>query len=177
MTDTPETRGFSPLAAGAIVAGALAFSGWLGTRHRPEPVSDADTFRWYRGLRKPGFTPPDPVFGAVWPLLQLGLAWGGYRLFRREPGRARNAAAGLWLANIGAIGGWSELFFGGRKLGPAAASAGAMLGTGIAFTAAAARVDRKAAATGLPYVAWLGFATLLAEEVWRKNAGRTDIET
>jgi translocator protein len=85
-------------------------------------------------------------------------------------GRLQAAAAfGLWTLNIVAIGGWSALFFGGKKLGASAAAAGGMLATGAAFTAVAAKVDRKAAATGVPFVAWLAFATVLAEEVWRRN--------
>lgn len=169
MTDPSANQGLSPLAAGAIVAATLGASAVLGTRHRPDPASDPETFRWYRGLDKPGFTPPDPVFGMVWPVLETGLAWGGYRLFRQPSGPARNQAVALWLGNVAMIGGWSELFFGGRRLGLAAASAGGMLVSGAAFTAAAARADGKAAATGVPFVAWLAFATLLATEVWRRN--------
>lgn len=168
MTDSHE-MGLAPVAAGAAVAGTLGVSAAAGTRHVPDRRTDPDTYAWYRGLDKPGFTPPDTAFGVVWPLLQLGLAWGGYRLFRRRPGKARNRAAGLWLFNVGMIGGWSALFFGGRKLGPAALAAGGMLATGAAFTLEAAKVDRKAAATGVPFVAWLSFATLLAAEVWRRN--------
>lgn len=177
MAEADQRQGLSPIAAAAAVAGAIGLSAWLGTRHRPEPITDPDTFRWYRGLQKPSFTPPDPVFGIVWPILQTGLAWGGYRLFRKPAEPRRDTAIGLWLVNVAMIGGWSELFFGGRKLGPAAGAAAGMVASGTAFTAAAARVDRKAAATGLPFVAWLGFATLLAEEVWRRNRDRTDIET
>lgn len=29
--------------------------------------------------------------------------------------------------------------------------------------------DRPAAAAGVPFVVWLGFATLLAERIWRDN--------
>ena len=123
-------------------------------------------------LDKPGFTPPDPVFGIVWPLIQGGLAWGGYRLFRGKPTPARYAAAALWSFNVAMIGGWSELFFGGKKLGASTLAAGGMLATGAVFTVVAAKVDRKAAATGLPFVAWLSFATLLAGEVWRRNRRR-----
>ena len=45
-----------------------------------------------------------------------------------------------------------------------------MLGTGAAYVVAAAKVDRPAAAAGEPFVAWLCFATLLAEQVWQRNA-------
>jgi benzodiazapine receptor len=32
------------------------------------------------------------------------------------------------------------------------------------------KVDRVAQATALPLAAWLGFATVLATSVWRRNA-------
>lgn len=50
-----------------------------------------------------------------------------------------------------------------------AAASGAMIASGAGYVAAAARVDRAAALTGVPYVAWLGFATLLAERIWERN--------
>ena len=44
-----------------------------------------------------------------------------------------------------------------------------MIGTSAGYVAAAAREDDVAAAAGVPLVAWVGFATLLAEEIWRRN--------
>lgn len=168
--DRAADGGFGPVAAGAILAGVLAFSGWLASRHPPDPFHPR-TRRWYRLLDKPAFTPPDPVFGGVWPAIQAGLAYGGYRLLRRESGPARNGAVALLLGSLGMIGGWSELFFGRKALGASTLAAGGMLAGGAAYVATAAKVDRTAAATGIPYVLWLGFATLLAEEIWRRNEG------
>jgi benzodiazapine receptor len=44
-----------------------------------------------------------------------------------------------------------------------------MVASGAAFTAVAAETDRKAAAAGVPFVAWLSFATVLATAVWHRN--------
>lgn len=120
-------------------------------------------------MDKPGYTPPDAAFGAVWPVLETGLAVGGYRLLRRPSGMARNAAVGLWLLNTAMVGGWTQLFFREKRLGASAAASGAMVATSAAYVATAAKVDRPAAAAALPFVAWLGFATLLAEHIWRDN--------
>lgn len=168
MSDRPTS--LTPVQAGGLVAGALGFTSWLASLHPPVP--NTGTFVWYESLRKPGWTPPGPVIGGIWTTIQAGLAWGGYRLLRQPASPQRNAAAGLWLFNVGMIGGWSEIFFGGRKLGVSAAASAAMLGTGAAYVAVARKVDGKAAATGVPFVAWLGVATLLAAEVWRMNRGR-----
>ena len=163
-----ESRILSPITAAALAAVPLGISAGLGAIHRPTP-DQPKTFLWYRSLDKPPFTPPDIAFGIVWPAIQAGLAWGGYRLLRQPPTEGRNLAVGLWALNVTAIGAWNELFFGGKKLGASALGAGAMVAGGAAFSAVAAKVDRRAAATGVPFVAWLCFATLLATEVWRRN--------
>ena len=164
----PAAGGLSPLLAIGAVGVVLGASAVLGRRNAPDP-SHPGIRRWYRRLDKPGFTPPDAAFGAVWPVLETGLAVGGYRLLRRPAGPARNTAVGLWLLNTAMVGGWTQLFFREKKLGASAAASGAMVASGAAYVATAARVDRPAAAVGVPFVAWLGFATLLAERIWRDN--------
>jgi tryptophan-rich sensory protein len=161
-------RGLSPLGSAAAVAGALGVTAWLGMRNAPAPFHPGIR-RWYKRLDKPGYTPPDPVFGAAWPILETGLAVGGYRLLREPASPARNLAVGLWLLNVGMIGGWTELFFRRKQLGPSAIASGAMIAGGAGLVAVSAKVDRTAAVTAIPYVAWLGFATLLAERIWEKN--------
>lgn len=168
-TAPTKGRGLSRPAAAAIVAGVLGVSALIGRRNAPDPSHPRIRY-WYKRLNKPGFTPPDAAFGAVWPVLECGLAAGGYRLLRHAPGSRRNAALGLWLVNTGMIGGWTELFFRKRELGASALASGAMVATGAGYSLAASRVDRPAAALGVPFVAWVGFATLLAEQVWRRNA-------
>jgi benzodiazapine receptor len=159
---------WSPAAAWALVGVVLGASAALGRRNAPDRSHPA-TRRWYRRLDKPDFTPPDAVFGAVWPVLETALAVGGYRLLRRPSSARRDTAVALWLANTAMIGGWSELFFRQHRLGASAAASGAMLAAGTGLVATAARVDRIAAATAVPYVGWLGFAVILAERIRRDN--------
>jgi len=164
----PNSSRLSPLLAAGAVAAVLGISAWIGRRNAPEP-SHPSVHRWYHQLRKPPFTPPDVAFGGAWPILETGMAVGGYRLLRLSSTPARNGAVALWLLNSAMIGGWTELFFRRRQLGPSALASGAMVVSGSAYVAVAAKSDRVAAATAVPLVAWLGFATLLAEEVWRRN--------
>lgn len=151
--------------------GIVALTGLLGRRNAPEP-SHPQIDRWYHGLNKPPYTPPDPVFGAVWPVIEVALACGGFRLLRAPASSSRNAAVALWFLNAGMIGGWTELFFRRNRLGPSAAVAAGMFAAGIGYVAVARRVDTVSAAAGLPYVGWMGFATVLAKEVWRRNDAR-----
>ncbi len=158
----------SPVSALAVVAGALALTGWSGQKFSPTPAHPR-TLWWYLHLDKPGFTPPGPAFGAGWAVIESFLAYGGYRLLRGRPSTARRAAIGLWVANNLLIAGWSGLFFGRKALGPSALTAGAMIAVAGGYAAVASKTDRIAALTAAPLIGWLGFATLLAEEVWRRN--------
>jgi len=160
----------SRAASALIIVAVLGVSAAIGRRNAPDPSHPA-TRRWYKRLDKPSFTPPDAVFGAVWPVLETGLAVGGYRLLRQPPSTKRTGAVGLWLLNTAMVGGWTQLFFREKRLGASAAASGAMVATGAAYVATAAKVDRPAAAAAVPFVAWLGFATLLAERIWRDNPG------
>ena len=166
----PQGPGFSRPAAALAVAAVLGASALLGRRNAPD-ASHPEVRRWYKRLDKPAYTPPDAAFGAVWPVLETGLAAGGYRLLRRPRGPARDLAVGLWLVNTAMVGGWTEIFFRRRALGASAAAAGAMVATGGAYALSAGRVDRPAAALAAPFVAWLGFATLLAERIRERNGG------
>ncbi|MHC9420307.1 tryptophan-rich sensory protein [Sphingomonas citri] len=166
-----DPGGWSSVAALGLVGLVLGASAVLGRRNAPDRTHP-NIRRWYQRLDKPDITPPDAVFGAVWPALEAGLAVGGYRLLRRPSSGRRDAAVALWLANSAMIGGWSELFFRRQRLGASAAASGAMLASGAALVVTAGRVDRTAAATAVPFVGWLGFATLLAERIRRANSAR-----
>ena len=163
--DQPALSRFASAAVIIVVLGASAF---VGRRNAPDR-SHPKTQRWYNRLDKPDFTPPDAVFGAVWPVIEVGLGAGAYRLLRQPSSNARTASLTLLLLNTVMIGGWTQLFFRARKLGQSAAASGAMIVSGAGYVATAAKVDRLAAAMGVPFVAWIGFATLLAERIWAKN--------
>ena len=146
---TPPAEGFSPLWALGTIALVLGASAIVARRNSPDPTHPRIR-RWYKRLDKPGFTPPDAVFGAAWPVLESGLAFGGYRLLRQPSSTPRGVAFALWLATTGMVGGWTQLFFGEKRLGASAIASGAMLATSVAYVAAADRVDRRASAAAGP---------------------------
>ena len=166
---TKQPEGAIPaVAAMTVVAVAMAATAWSGRRFSPTPDHPRIAW-WYARLDKPGYTPPGPIFGLGWGLIQTALSYGGFRLMRRKRTADRDAAIGLWVFNNALIAGWSGLFFGGRALGPSTIVSGGMIATACGYAAVAAKTDRTAAATAVPLIAWLGFATLLVEEVWRRN--------
>lgn len=124
---------------------------------------------WYTLLRKPGYKPPDWVIPVAWGLIETAMATATYRLLRHPASGPRNRALGLLAVNTVSIGAWSRLFFGGRDLATSTVAAAAMVGTGAAYAAQARQVDKPAALAGVPFVAWVAFATLLTAALWRRN--------
>ena len=125
---------------------------------------------WYATLNKPGFTPPNAVFGPVWTLLYVLMAISAWRVWR-TPGsaKARQAALGFWAAQLLLNFVWSFLFFGLRAPGLALAEVLVLLLALAATLVLSWRVDRIAGLLLAPYLAWVAFASLLTFEVWRLN--------
>lgn len=151
------------VAAVAFVAGCEAV-GLAGAA-----VTDPGS-AWYRELVKPPFQPPAWVFGPAWTLLYalMGLAaWRVWRVRATNP-RARRAL-GVFGAQLAVNTAWSPVFFGAHAVGAALAVIVALAGL-VAWTVVAfRRVDRPAAALLLPYLAWVGFATVLNASILRLN--------
>ena len=168
MAETMERDGMSPLLAAGLAIGAVTAAVLVGRRASPTP-DHPGTRRWYRRLNKPGFTPPAPAYGIAWTGIQAALAYGGYKLLRAEPSPARTTALALWASNQVGIGGWSAVFFGNRAPGWGTIASAALGANAIGYVAVVGKVDKVASRTGVPLVAWVGFATLLSEEIWRRN--------
>lgn len=126
-------------------------------------------FRCYSNPDKPGFTPPSPVYPIAWTGIEAALAYGGYRLLRESPSPQRTTALVLWATNQVGIASWSEVFFGQRAPGWGTIASAALGVSAASYVVTANETDRLAARLGIPLVAWVGFATLLSEEIWRKN--------
>lgn len=168
MAATKMEHGVSPMLAGGIAIGGVVAALLIGRRWGPGP-DHPKTSRWYGRLAKPSYTPPSPAYPMAWAGIQAALAYSGYRVLRAEASPERTAGVALWTATQAGIGGWSGVFFGQRAPGWGTV-ASATLGVGAAgYVAAAAKIDRVAGALGAPLVAWVGFATLLSEEIWRRN--------
>lgn len=150
----------SPVAAVALVA---AVGGAFGPQ-------DPRAAAWYLSLRKPRGTPPGPAIGAIWLVLYGLLAVTGVRLMRARRSTARTTALSCWGAALCGVALFPFTFFGRRKLGESGAVSASMLAAASGTTIAAARVDRVAALCCVPVVLWVGAATVLSEELWRRNA-------
>ena len=125
---------------------------------------------WYTTLEKPGFTPPNWVFGPVWTILyalQGVAAWLIWRagLDRRIVRIALGLFATQFVLNIA----WSPAFFGLESPILGLAVIVPLWFAIVATMAAFSRVDRRAAALLVPYLAWVTFATALNYAIWTLN--------
>jgi tryptophan-rich sensory protein len=147
--------------AAAFGAGAL---GMLAMRGKGNPRRS-----WFRRLRKPSFQPPTAVFAPIWTVLYGMMAYSGYRIWRQRDSEARANALGLWTAQLVLNAAWTPLFFGARRPILALADVLALDTAAAAYTTAAAKLDKPAAALTVPYLGWLGFATAINATIVTKN--------
>ena len=162
------TGKLSPAWAAGLALGVVFASLMVGQRSSPGP-DHPRTKRWYRRLEKPDFTPPMPVFPIAWTAIEAALAYGGYRLLRSESSPERTTALALWITNQVGIAGWSEIFFGHRSPGWGTIASAGLGANAVGYVVTARHTDEVASTLGVPLVAWIAFATLLSEEIWRKN--------
>jgi benzodiazapine receptor len=162
----PTPPRMKPSTAALVTIGGVAAAALIGGSYGPQNPSIG---WWYAKLRKPPYTPPGPVFGIAWTILEILLCVTGYRLLRTRPGTARTAALASWSANVAGLAGFPILFFGRKKLGASASATSAMFASASATVAMSALADPVAAVAGTPLLLWTAFATLLSEEIWRRN--------
>ena len=149
---------------GLVLSLALAFAvsaigGW---------VTAGSVSTWYPTLAKPGFNPPDWIFGPVWTALYALMAVAAWRVWRTL-GTVRNRALVLYGVQLALNLLWSILFFGAHRAGWALIEITLLFAAIIATMIAFWRIDRPAGFCLLPYAAWVGFAALLNAAIWRLN--------
>jgi len=144
----------------AVFVALVAAAAFSGSRFKPDA--------FYRRLRKPAWNPPDWVFGPVWTVLYLAIAYAGY-LAWRENGDAWSIALGFWGAQLLFNTAWSWLFFGRHRMFAALVDCVAMLVAICGFIAAVAPQSPLAAWLFVPYAAWVSFAAILNGTLWWLN--------
>ena len=166
-----STAGKSSLSAiadmGGLVAAVLLCFAAAGVGSAFTGTS-VDT--WYQGLAKPGWAPPDWVFGPVWTALYLSMAVAAWLVWRRHGFRGARLPLILFAGQLVLNAAWSGLFFGLRS--PGAGFGGILLLLAV-VTATLVSFWGRSRAAGLllvPYLLWGTFAAALNFTIWRWNA-------
>lgn len=166
MTDAvPTPRRLPPLLALALAVIPVVTAAVIGNLATIPNIAP-----WYAGLVKPEFNPPNWVFGPAWTTLYLMMTLAFWRILRIPAGTiGRGAAIGWFLAQIALNALWSVVFFGLHSPLGGIVVIGALIVAIAATMRAFAGLDRLAAGLLVPYLAWVGFATVLDVAIWRLN--------
>jgi translocator protein len=125
---------------------------------------------WYAGLIKPPFNPPNWIFGPMWTALYALMAFAVFRILRLPigtPGRRR--ALVVYHVQLLLNFAWSFAFFGANSPVAGLVVIIPLLIAIVATIAAFRPLDRIASLVLWPYLAWVGFATLLNASIWWLN--------
>jgi benzodiazapine receptor len=141
-----------------LIALVLFVALCLGIGALGASVTETSVQTWYAGLAKPSFNPPNEVFGPVWTVLYIMMGTAAWRVWRAGDRDMTRGPLTLFALQLALNLGWTVVFFGLQKIG-------AVVVTTLAFRP----VDRLAGLLMLPYLAWVGFATVLNIAVWRLN--------
>nr|XP_045376540.1 translocator protein [Camelus bactrianus] len=143
------------------VPAAMAFTlvpsmgGFLGSQY-----IRGEGLRWYAGLQKPSWHPPNWTLAPIWGTLYSAMGYGSYIIWKELGGFSEEAVVplGLYTGQLALNWAWPPLFFGARQMGWA--------------LVVGPRVTPPAPCLLYPYLAWLAFAATLNYCVWRDNQGR-----
>lgn len=148
----PATRGW-PVLVGLLLLNALvAFGGGL--------ASTSGVDGWYADADKPGWTPPNWVFGPVWTVLYVVMAVAAWLIWRRH-GRAATLALTLYGVQLALNAAWTPVFFGAEELGAGLAIILALELALAATIVAFHRLTPWVAWLLGPYLVWVLYATTL----------------
>lgn len=124
---------------------------------------------WYAALAKPGWTPPDWLFGPAWAVLYVMIAFSGWLVWQKVGFAGAALPFGLYVLQLLLNASWSAVFFGLKRM-DLAFGVLVVLWLAIAVNIAAfLAIDSTAGFLLVPYLCWVTFAGALNLTVWRLN--------
>ncbi|MCS6962034.1 MAG: tryptophan-rich sensory protein [Deltaproteobacteria bacterium] len=116
---------------------------------------------WYDGILKPFFTPPDYLFGIIWPFLFFILGLSGYLMWNTGDKRTRKIYTCLFLANTFLLSLWNFLFFELKTISGALLLLLFILVLALVLHTIIKKYFRSFSKLFLLYVCWIFFAFYL----------------
>lgn len=116
---------------------------------------------WYEALQRPALTPPDWVFGPVWTILYLMIAFAIYLYLKGGRDPFRYLVLLLVAAHLISNGVWTTIFFRFRSPGWALVDIIFLDVSLIVLMMVFWRRRKSAAVLLMPYLGWILFATYL----------------
>ena len=159
-TARERSEGARPWVALLVFAVAVGLAAGLGGAAAGSAGSE------YASLEQPPFAPPSWLFGPVWTVLYVGIAVAGWLSWRAA---GVDAAIAWWVVQLVLNAAWTPIFFGAGEYGWALVEIGFLLAAVVATIVVVRRRSTLAAWLLAPYLAWVGFASVLNASIWWLN--------
>jgi benzodiazapine receptor len=147
-------KSLQPPRYGALILWILTLqilAGLSGAISQPGP--------WYNTLVRSPLTPPGYVFGIVWPILYLLLAYYGWHLWHVSKSTAVERS--IYILQMGFNFAWSPIFFSAQQVLLALSIIGVMILLTLYLLIKGRRLHQRAWLVLIPYILWLLFAFYL----------------
>ncbi len=125
--------------------------------------------RWYDGLEKPWWTPPNWAFPLAWSVAYLLVAVAAWRIAVAEPSMVQALALALWSLQIVLNALWTPTFFGLHRIVGGMVVLSSLWTVTLVATAVFFTVDGLAGVLFVLYLAWLSYAASLNYGIWQRN--------
>ena len=149
---------------------ALGLVGWLlltFTAAALGAIASVDAAVFYAELIKPSWAPPASVFGPVWSILYLLMGVAVWLVWR-EP-QATKQALELFVVQLSINALWSWLYFVWQLGAWSFVGVLLLLLLIVATLFSFWKIRRMAVVLMIPYLLWVGFATVLTWTTWQSN--------
>ena len=125
---------------------------------------------WYAALNKPVFTPPGWVFGPAWTILYILMGISLYLILQKglDKPMVRQGVI-LFAVQLALNFLWSIVFFGMHAIFFALVVIILLFVLVLATSISFFRVSKPAGWLLIPYLCWLGFASVLNATIWILN--------
>jgi len=125
---------------------------------------------WYAKLNKPGFSPPNWLFGPVWTTLYTFMGIALFLIWQKGL-QNKNVCFAFWFFIIHLFVNflWSFVFFSSKELFFALLIIILLWSMILTSIILFWKIDKRASLLLVPYLFWVSFATLLNYSVWQLN--------
>lgn len=122
---------------------------------------------WYAFLNKPSFNPPNYLFGPVWTVLYLLMGVSFYMVLKQP--KVPKPAIAIFIIQLTLNFFWSIIFFRFHALGLAFIEILMLLISICIMIVLFYKVNKWAAILNIPYLMWVGFASVLNFSIYYLN--------
>lgn len=131
---------------------------------------------WFQSLEKPAIFPDPKWFGIVWTVLYAMMGFALALVCAAWGARGRTLAIGLFVVQFFINLSWTPVFFGAYQMTGGLVVLGALAVALVATIVVFWRIRVLAGALLLPYLAWVGFASVLNYQFLQLNPDADGVE-